>query len=262
MRGAIAAAGSLSARRAGSVRRCRRGCLCGSERVRGCVCLCQCVSARVRACVCARACAIVRASARVRVRVFVRLPAAPSAPPTRSSGCRSALPPPSLRAATSSAPPATQSRGAARSQTGTPHSMVSRTARYPARHGIPHGTVSRTAWYLARHGIPHGTVSRSTGAAGGARPDPDACTRARPRRGADAAPTRRRNRPAPTQRWRARRRAPARATRTRPCRSGGELRPSAAEADGRGRPHARTHARTLTPRPAAWRGAERVDGPA
>ena len=34
--------------------------------------------------------------------------------------------------------------------------MVSRAARYPARHGIPHGTVSRTAWYHARHGIPRG----------------------------------------------------------------------------------------------------------
>jgi hypothetical protein len=36
--------------------------------------------------------------------------------------------------------------------------MVSRTARYPARHGIPHGTVSRTARHPARHGIPHGTA--------------------------------------------------------------------------------------------------------
>ncbi len=29
--------------------------------------------------------------------------------------------------------------------------QVSRAARYPARYGVPHSTVSRTAWYRARH---------------------------------------------------------------------------------------------------------------
>ena len=37
--------------------------------------------------------------------------------------------------------------------------IISRTARYPARHGIPRGTVSHAARYPARHGIPRGTVS-------------------------------------------------------------------------------------------------------